>query len=338
MSFYGYAYESVRIQDPYQQIVYPDQRILDRFGSDVIGVYTQPATGWKPHLDPSRDELRDEWGTVYVRPPEGFFYDISESAMKSFEENDLDGYAWPDPTDKGRIQGLRAKIDHYRMHTKYAVILFAPTWGLWESLWLLRGFEGAYIDIGMNLGFVEKLWERLLAWNQKFWTATLENVGDLIDVVQIGDDLGSQRGPMFDPRIYRSMLKPLHTKLISCIKKSTKAKVYFHSCGDVSWALPDLIESGIDILNPVQVNAENMDPRNLKREFGKSITFWGGGCDPRVLLGGTVDDVKAEVRRRVEELAPGGGFVFASIHNVQANTPPQNVAAMYETAFECRGG
>jgi uroporphyrinogen decarboxylase len=337
VSYYGYESERPRIQEPLQQIVYPAQRILDRFGSDVTGVYTRPASSWKPHFDPSRDELRDEWGTVYVRPPGGFFYDISDCVMKNFGESDLDAYEWPDPTNKGRVEGLREQIERLRAQTNYAIMLFAPSWGLWESLWLLRGFENAYVDMGINLGFVEKLWERLLSWNQQFWQATLQCIGDLVDVVQIGDDLGSQRGPMFDPKLYRSMLKPLHTRLISCIKKNTQAKVYFHSCGDVSWAIPDLIESGVDILNPVQVSADNMDPRTLKREFGDKISFWGGGCDPRILLSGTVEDIKREVCRRIDQLAPGGGFVFASIHNVQANTPPQNVAAMFETAANCRG-
>ena len=337
MSYYGYASENLRIQEPIQQIVYPDQRILDRFGNDVIGVYPRSAAGWKSQVDSARDELRDEWGNVFGRPPGGFFYDLRGSLLQDSDEQELDAYQWPDPADKGRVEGLREEIEQYRNHSNYAIILFAPNWGLWESLWAFRGFEGAYIDIGSNLGFVEKLWEKLLSWNERYWSATLEKVGDLVDVVQIGDDLGTQRGPMFDPKIYRSMLKPMHTQLISSIKKKSRAKVYFHTCGDVSWAIPDLIDSGVDILNPVQVNADNMDPQVLKREYGDRLSFWGAGCDPRILLSGTVEEVEREVCRRIDEFAPGGGFVFASIHNIQANTPPQNVAAMYETAVKYRG-
>lgn len=141
---------------------------------------------------------------------------------------------------------------------------------------------------------------------------------------------------MFNPEFYRSMLKPKHKKLVDAIKRNTKAKVYLHSCGSVAWAIKDFIECGIDILNPVQVSASDMDSKKLKKEFGKDIVFWGGGCDPEILLRGSKKEIEEEVKRRIDDLSPNGGFVFASIHSIQANTPPENIATMFQTAINSR--
>jgi uroporphyrinogen decarboxylase len=330
--YFGLDGREAEIQDPIQQIVFPDEQLLQRFGSDVVGVYPRPARGSIQNFDPRKGEVIDEWGNTYTKPEDGFFYDFKSNVMADFTEEDLETFSWPDPSDTYRSAGMREEVLSLRRTTDKAVMVFSASWGLWENLWLQRGFEQAYIDIGMNLDFVEKFWDRMLEWNMKFWDNILGEIGDLVDVVQIGDDLGSQRGPLFNPKIYRELLKPRHTELVKSIKRKTDAKVYFHSCGDVSWAVADFIDSGIDILNPVQVNASSMDTKNLKREFGNDICFWGGGCDTTILLEGTPAQVEDEVKRRIDDMAPGGGFVFASIHNIQANTPPENIAAMYETA------
>ena len=324
------------IQEILQQIVFPDERILDLFGADVKGVYPRAASNWKLKIDPVKDEWTDEWGTVYVRPKGGFFYDIKKHVMADFTIEDLKKYEFPDPYDVSRKKNLRQEIQKIREGTDKAVIIFNYTWGLWESLWLFRGFEQAYIDIVAEKKFVAYFWDKLLWWMKAFWENLLEDIGDEIDVLQLGDDLGTQRGPVFNPIMYKEMLKPLHKDLISFIKERTNAKIYFHSCGDISWAIDDFIECGIDIINPVQVGADNMESKVLKKNFGDRISFWGGGCDTKVLLSGSAEDVREEVKRRINDFAPRGGFIFASIHNIQANTPPENIAAMYETAVELR--
>jgi uroporphyrinogen decarboxylase len=162
----------------------------------------------------------------------------------------------------------------------------------------------------------------------------MKEIGDLIQVVQVGDDLGGQHGPLFSPDIYRTIYKPKEKKLISLIKKNTDAKIYFHSCGSIYEYLPDLIEIGVEVLNPVQVHAANMGSDKLKKEFGNDLSFWGGGADPvSIMSNGTVRDVEDEVKRRIDDFSPGGGFVFASIHNIQADVPPENVAKFFETAY-----
>jgi uroporphyrinogen decarboxylase len=336
MNFFGLEGPNAKIQDTFQQIVFPDPRILEKFQVDVIGVYSKSPSNWKLFIDSEKDEYTDEWGTTYVRPKGGYFFDIKIPVMKDFTFEDLKNYKMPDPTDKARFSGLRKEVLDIHKNNDKAIILFNASWGLWESLWQMRGFEQSYIDIATDKRFVNFYWDKFLWWSMSFWNSILKEVGDLVDVVQIGDDLGTQIGPMFNPEIYRSMLKPRHKKLVNTIKSKTRAKVYIHSCGDVAWAIKDFIECGIDILNPVQVKASNMDSKKLKKEFGNEITFWGGGCDPEVLLRGTRKEIEEEVKRRIDDLSLNGGFVFASIHNIQANTPPENIATMFQTAINLR--
>ncbi len=334
--YYNLSGPEAEIQDPFQQIVFPDQRIMEKFGADVVGVHPRPSSKLELKIDSVKDEWADEWGTVHVRPKGGYFYDIKKPVMADFTLEDLKNYKFPDPSDKARREGLKEEINEIREKSDKAIILFNATWGLWESLWLFRGFEQAYIDIAANKEFVGYLWDKLLEWMKAFWDNILSEVGGDIDVLQIGDDLGSQRGPVFNPKTYKEMLKPLHKDLVAFIKSKTDAKVYIHSCGDISWVIEDFIDCQIDILNPVQVGASNMDSKDLKKKFGDRITFWGGGCDTSILLNGTPQQVREEVKKRINDFAPGGGFVFASIHNIQANTSPENVAMMYETAVELR--
>ena len=346
-SLHAYAHKNLKkfldldgpdaeIQEICQQIVFPDRRILNMFEVDAVGVYPKPPSFWKLDIDPDKDEWRDEWGNIWVRPKNGFFYDIKKPAMKDFTIEDLKKYDFPDPSDRGRVKGLKDEILNISVNSDKAIILFNSTVGFWENLWFLRGFEQAYIDLALNRDFVEALFDKLLWWNKSFWDLVLSEVGDYIDVVQIGDDLGTQQGPMFNPNLYKSLLKPYHKELITFIKSKTNAKIYFHCCGSIDWVISDLIDCGVDILNPVQVNAENMDSKKLKDTFGGKVSFWGGGCDPRILLQGDVAQVKDEVKRRIMDFAPDGGFIFASIHNIQANTPPENIVAIFETAIEYR--
>ena len=152
-----------------------------------------------------------------------------------------------------------------------------------------------------------------------------------MDVVGEADDLGGQDRPLFSPATYRSLVKPLHRELFAFLRARTAAKVFFHTCGAVRDLVPDLVEIGIDILNPVQVSAAGMDGAALKREFGRDLAFWGGGVDTQRILGlGTPDEVRAEVRRRIADLRDGGGFVFAAVHNIQPNVPAANLVAMWE--------
>jgi len=328
--------KKAEIQDIFQQIVYPNEEIIKLFESDVVGVYPNTPDGWKLKINKGKDDFLDEWGNLWIKPKNGFFYDLEEPAMKDFTIKDLKNYKFPDPLDEGRVRGLRDKVMDLYKNTNKAIIMFNPTVGIWENLWFLRGFEQAYMDLVLNVKFVKLLFEKLLWWQKAFWDNALKEVGDLVNVVTLSDDLGTTDAPMFNPKLYRSLLKPLHKDLVSFIKSKTKAKVYMHSCGSVNWVIRDFIDCGIDILNPVQVSAKDMDSDILKKEFGSEIIFWGGGCDPRNLLSGSEKDVENEVKKRIQDFSPGGGFVFASVHNTQANTPPENMVAMYRTTVKNR--
>jgi uroporphyrinogen decarboxylase len=160
----------------------------------------------------------------------------------------------------------------------------------------------------------------------------------LVDVILVNDDLGTQAGPMLSPDLYRKRIKPFQRRLFSHLKSVSGLPLLFHSCGSVRWAIPDLIEVGVDALNPVQVSAAGMDSAELKRDFGRDITFWGGGCDTQhVLNRGAPAQVRDEVKRRMDDLAPGGGFVFCQVHNIQPEVPPENVVAMLDAAAEFAG-
>ncbi len=157
-----------------------------------------------------------------------------------------------------------------------------------------------------------------------------------IDVVQMADDLAGQNNLLISPVSYRKLLKPFHKEMFEYIHSKSDAKIFFHSCGSIRPLVPDLIDAGVDILNPVQVNAANMDSANLKRDFGKDICFWGGGVDTQMAFdeSHTPAEVRSDVRKRLEDFMPGGGFVFNTIHNIQGNVPPENIMAMWDTLQE----
>jgi uroporphyrinogen decarboxylase len=149
----------------------------------------------------------------------------------------------------------------------------------------------------------------------------------------VSDDLGTQNGLMMSPEIYRKLIKPAEKRVWEFIKTKTSAFLFLHSCGSVRKLIPDFIELGVDILNPVQISAKDMIPKELKREFGRDLTFWGGGCDTqKVLPFGTTEEVEEEVKRRISEFAPGGGFVFNPVHTIQPKVPAENIIRMFDTA------
>ena len=179
---------------------------------------------------------------------------------------------------------------------------------------------------------VHKFLEKLLESYMQGLDDYLDAVGNCIDIIGFSDDLGMQTGPQISKKMYEEFYKPRHARMWKRVKERTDAKIMLHCCGGVYPLIPSFIEAGLDIINPVQVNCVGMNSGDLKREFGKDLVFWGGGCDTqRVLPHGTTEDVEEEVKRRINDLAPGGGFVFSAVHNIQANVPVKNIAKMFET-------
>jgi uroporphyrinogen decarboxylase len=211
---------------------------------------------------------------------------------------------------------------------------------VFDGSFFLRGFENFYLDLAGNPTVACYVMDKMVELQLQYWEMVLQELGDQILIVRLGDDLGEQAKTRISPRMYRKLIKPRHQKLFSSIKKMAKGELYIflHSDGAIYKLIPDLIEIGVDILNPIQYTATDMDTKKLKQEFGKDLTFWGGAIDPQgTLPSGTPQEVKDEVKRHIDDLAPGGGFVFCQIHNYQDDVPPQNIMAVYE-ALEEYGG
>jgi uroporphyrinogen decarboxylase len=248
--------------------------------------------------------------------------------------DELAHYPFPDPLDARRFEGMAERADAFMNRRQAAYVLGRNSAGLFEIALWLRGFENFYCDMAANEPLAEALLDIILEIKMKYWERALELVGPNVLIVSEADDLASQDRCLISPTLYRRLLKPRHTRLFSFIKRQAQApvKIFYHSCGAIVPLLPDLIEAGIDILNPVQVSASGMDTRELKKRFGRDLTFYGGGVDTQqVLPRGSPRQVRDEVKRRLDDLAPGGGFIFSTVHNIQADVPPENLLAMWET-------
>ncbi len=311
----------------------PDARLLDYFDPDIQAFQCRSGRAYTFRLDPATDSWSDEWGIKCRRPPGGHYYDPYEYPLASAESvADVERFPIPDPRDPARSAGVTEAIRAAHTTGSKALLLNAPTMGIWMLGLYLRGLEQGLMDLAVQPEIAEAIAERITDWYIAFWDSVLPPIGACLDVVQIEGDLGQQDGPMFSPRIFREIYKPRLRRVVDAIKRHTDAKILIHACGSVYWAIPDLIEAGIDVLNPVQVNAADMDTARLKREFGRDISFWGGACDTVLLQQGTPSQVEAEVQRRIADLAPGGGYVLGTIHNIAAGVPPQNVVALFQAA------
>lgn len=190
------------------------------------------------------------------------------------------------------------------------------------------------MDFLLNVDFLEDLLDRALDYALRLARKALAAVGTWVDVIRVADDLGTESGLMISPELYRKFIKPRQKTFYAFLREHSRARILIHSCGAISDIIPDLAEIGIDAINPVQVSARGMDSRDLKARFGERITFWGGGCDTQhVLPFGTVEDVEQEVRRRTRDFAPGGGFVFTPVHNIQFDISAEKITALYDAAL-----
>jgi uroporphyrinogen decarboxylase len=334
----GLPEAEIRIVDTTQGLAGVHEDLLTRFGADVGLVDCgSPSTYTREVVDDGEFErFLDEWGVVRARPKGGLYYESSTTPLSgSISDADIEAFAWPDPVDPGRFEGMKERARHIRDVEKRAVFVGSLCAGVTEMHFRLRGYEDGYMDMAADPALARKIMQRVTEIKLAYWEKVLDEIGDDIDIAAEADDLGAQHAPLFSPAAYREIVKPLHAEIVRLIKSRSKARFFLHSCGAIRDLIPDLIDIGVDILNPVQVSAAGMDTADLKAEFGRDIVFWGGAVDPqKTLARGTPEEVAAEVRRRVLDLKPGGGFVFASIHNIQAQVPIENVLAMWEALEE----
>ncbi len=334
-------HEEVVILDPIQQIVRPSERVLERFHVDTRYVCAHGPESFKGGIELNRREgrlwhdLKDEFGVVWSMPDdEPNYMDISCHPLADATIEDLAGYPFPRGDDPTRFTGVRENARRLRRETPYALCT-GISGVIYEICWYMRGLEKWFEDLLTNQHFCETLIDRILKYWLDFETGFMKAVGDIVDVVMIGDDLAGQSGPLFSPALFRKIVKPRQKALVQHLKSLTRAKIWYHTCGDCWEYIPDLIDNGIDILNPVQIGLKNMVPGALKKRFGNELVFWGGGIDAQhVLPFAGPEAVKAEVRKNLEAFMPGGGYVFNNVHNIQKGVPSENIVALFDAAYE----
>ena len=333
--------EPIEIMDAVQQLARPSEAVLERFHVDTRYIAAGAAGDFAGGIVArTRDgrlwhDLTDEFGVTWSMPDDHPYYmDISHHPLAGATVADLDAYPFPKGDDPGRFAGLRRRAEELRRQTPYAVVS-GISGVVYEICWYLRGLEQWFMDMLTQPEFCEALLDRTLRFWMDWFRAFLDEVGDLVDVIMIGDDLAGQKGPLFQPDFYRRVVRPRQRKLVQYIRSRTRAKIWYHTCGACAGYIPDLLDGGIDILNPVQISAAGMEPAVLKARFGDRLVFWGGAIDTQhILPTASPETVREEVRKNLEVWKPGGGYVFNNVHNIQAGVPPQNIVALFEAAYE----
>jgi uroporphyrinogen decarboxylase len=335
-AFMGLPPAEPHLCDTIQQLALPDDDVLEGLGVDVRGLFPLNSHNWNiANVDAGEAwEYTDEWGITHRRSkPDGLYYSAVRHPLNRPElgADDIERHAWPNTGDPQRIVGLRQQALAYRAQGK-AVVLKGVLAGIFEMAQRVRGMEACLMDMAADEALACALFDKLLDLKLAFWEMALPQLADVVDVLAEGDDYGTQASQLISPAMFRKLLKPRLKVLFERLKRlAPQAKLFFHSCGNVRPLLPDFIELGVDILNPVHIRAAGMEPAALKRDFGRDIVFWGGGVDTQgVLPNGTPQEVRDDVRRNIEALAPGGGYVFNTVHNIQADVPPENILAMWE--------
>ena len=327
------------LKDPITQMAHTGQDLIDYLGVDVknVGPATPPESKLKDLGNKDGYHyLMDEWGMKWRMPLNGgHYYDLAFSPLAHVETiRDVDDYKWPDALDPYRYKDLKNEADHIVLKEQKAYVLGRMSSGMWEHAMWMTGYEKFMMDMYINKPVVNAIMEHILEVKMQYWEKALEAVGENVLVASCADDLGTQSSLLVSLDLYKEMIWPYHKRLFHFIKEKAKSRIhiFFHNDGAIMETIPLLIEAGVDILNPFQVNCAGMDTAKFKRLYGKELTIWGGSCDTQhVMPHGSTEDVREETRRRIEDLAPGGGFIFAPIHVIQEGVPPENIMAWWET-------
>lgn len=333
--------DELQIMDAVQQLARPCEELLERFHVDTRYIAAGSASDYDGTIVTNqRDgrtwhDLTDEFGVRWSMPDDYPYYmDITHHPLAEATIDEIADYPFPKGDDPGRFEGLRERALQLKNDTPYAVVsgIAGVTY---EYCWYMRGLERWFMDMLTEPEFCEALLDQTMKFWLDYFRGFLDEVGDLVDVIMIGDDLAGQTGPLFKPDFYRKIVKPRQKQIPQYIRSRTDAKIWYHTCGACAVYIPDLLDNGIDALNPVQIGIPGMDPAELKSQFGDRLTFWGGAIDAQhTLPSATPEKVREEVRGNLELFKPGGGYVFNNVHNLQAGIPAENIVAMYETAYE----
>jgi len=370
----GLTEGATRVYDVVQQLAQPEDFILDRFGVDAIDIgraFNRESSAWQPTtLADGQAAFYPAWfnperqpdGSFIARMKDGLAIAHMPAGGTFFDQTYfpyLHGYPpdfrdlsaemgrilwaalvhspWDHAGDPGFWDTLRDRALELRRTSDRALMIVIGC-NLFEWGTFLRRMDIFLMDLVAEPEKVEALLDALMERHLAALEKACRAVGDVADIIRFGDDLGTNGGPFMSPATYRRLFKPRHKILCDYVHRHTRMKTFLHSCGSIRALLPDLIEAGFDVINPVQTTCKGMEAEGLKADFGKDICFWGGGCDTKAILPkGTPQEVKEHVKRRLEIFMPGGGFVFNTVHNILPEVPPQNIVAMYEAIREFGG-
>lgn len=308
-----------------------EECVLSRLSVDTRVVYANPPARTRAHqID--EHTLVSDWGVTFRRPVGWSQFDVVSHPLAEATIDDLDRYPWPDVEDPARYAGLAALARDLHENTPYAVCAATLDTVIFDRAWEMRGMAQFFEDMLLNPDFALALLEKVADLQLRRTACFLNEVGRYIDVLVIADDMGSQRGPIIKPQLYRKMIKPIHARYVQLIRQHTGAKILNHACGSIVNLVEDYIDIGIDALNPMQVSAVGMSPQELKSRFGGRMAFWGGIDTQSLLPTGTPEEVRSAVRSTLDIMGRDGGYVLAAVHNIQDDVPPANVWAMLDEA------
>ena len=333
----GLPAEEVAIFEQTQQLPYLSEDILERFAVDTRVIALPPELAPQPKLvdEGAYWAWTDAWGAKLRMPKVGgLYYDWVSHPIADLTVEAVDAFPWPEFESAANLAAIRDQAIALRRDTDRALVGTANIGGgIFEQACRMVGMEAFMMSMVADRKAAERLLDGITDFYIEVAERYLAEVGEFLDVYQYGDDVATQETWMISPDSYVSLVKPRQRRLFDAIRSKTAAKLMYHGCGAVFDLVPHLIEIGVDVLNPVQVSARGMDSTRLKATYGKDIVFWGGGVDTQhVLPFGSPDDVATEVTRRIADFSPGGGFVFAAVHNIQAFVPSENIVTAFDTA------
>lgn len=317
------------------QVCKVDEGILQALHVDTRFVcYNAPELERNQSVELEEGLYRDPWGIEWIKPLTSFYYDLYKPPLGGeITISDIIHHPWPEPNDPGYTRGLRERVETMRSETECALVLNLSLWVL-QCSQNVRGYEDWFVDLVRSPQLIECIADCLTESMLGPLESVTQAIGDLVDVISVSDDIGHQDRLCMSPQTYRRIFKPRHARMMEAIKSRSTAPVMWHTCGSVWDVLDDLIEIGVDSLNPVQTTAKRMEPDRLKQAFGDRLSFWGGIDTMRVLNRGSADEVRREVRYKIDCLAPRGGYILNPIHNVQPDVPVENLLVMIEEALQ----
>jgi uroporphyrinogen decarboxylase len=311
--------------------------LLDCLGTDMRFIHIRPpqekyiANSMVGEFTP----FVDEWGLKHELIS-GYYNMGGAPLAENLSKESIENFPWPDPYDPARLVGLKEEVEDLYNNTPYAIVAHRPVYGNnWEFARWLVGMENALMMTALDKKMFDYLIGKISEVLDGFYDAFLGEVGPYIEMVELAEDLGTNNGPMFAPRIYKKYMKPRHKKTIEMIKRhAPRAKVMLHCDGAIKKFIPDIIDAGFEVLNPIEAHLPGMDPKDLKAEFGSELTFMGGVDVKQVLTKGTKEEIRGEIRRRIEEMGVGGGYILAPSHNFGNDISLENMLLFFEAGQE----